>query len=122
MIHEPMHTCQFGGTASCIACYNETNAKKEYQKNLEHEPMHSCQQVTDEPCDACISEEEREEEVSHIDSTEKRNNILKRLRRIEEEEKEIFKENDYHYDRLLINEVRLTNFAEEKSQIIKSLL
>jgi hypothetical protein len=94
-----------------------------YNKDLEYETAHSCQQVTDEPCDACIcEEEEREEQLSHIDSTEKRNNILKRLKKIEEQTKELYNENADLHDKILANDIKLADFAQEKKEIIMKLL
>lgn len=80
---------------------------------MDYEPMHSCLDVTDEPCDACICEE---------DETEQTKNILKRLKKIEEQTKEIYQENADLYDKILENDIKLANFAKEKSDIIKSIV
>ncbi len=80
---------------------------------MDYETMHSCQQVTDEPCDACICEEEE---------TEQTKNILTRLKKIEEQTKEIYQENADLYDKILQNDIKLANFAQEKKEIIMKLL
>ena len=48
--------------------------------------------------------------------------IISRLQKIEEQTQEIYDENADLYDRILANDIKLADFAQEKKEIIIKLL
>jgi len=54
--------------------------------------------------------------------TQKSKLILFRLKKIEEQTQELYNENADLYDKILANDIKLADFAQEKKEIIIKLL